>query len=326
MTIDEVLAILLREKDFVSGEAISSQIGVSRAAVNSAVKALKAGGCEIESVTNKGYRITFCPDRLYAGEVYSYLSPERCRSIVCIPSAGSTNNVLKEKLKENPPEGTCVIANEQTGGRGRMGRTFISPSDTGIYMSILLHPQGNIADIGEITAWTAVAVRNAIYSACGIDTDIKWVNDIYAGGLKVAGILTEMSVEGEIGLISNVIVGIGINVNQKQADFPDEIAETATSLSAFSGIPSLSRARLASEIIREMDLLMDRWPGAKAAYLDTYRKNCITLGKEVTITNYATGSSVSGYALDINSDFSLKVRYPDGSVVDVRSGEVSARL
>jgi len=325
MTKDDVLAILLNNKDFVSGEAISSQIGVSRAAVNGAVKLLRNDGCAIESVTNKGYRLTFCPDKLYAGEVYSYLDKDRRDSVICLPAVDSTNNRLKSMLNDNIKAGTCIIANEQTGGRGRMGRTFVSPADTGIYMSILLKPQGAIADIGEITAWTSVAVHKAILNSYGIKTGIKWVNDLYLNGRKITGILTELSVEGEIGMISNIIVGIGINVNQKQSDFPPELSSIATSLAAGSSSGPLPRARLAAEVIKEMDRMMDVWPDGKKEYLTMYRDNCITLGKDVTVTNYATGEGRTGHALDVNDDFSLKVQMDDGTVTDVRSGEVSVK-
>ena len=325
MTKDDVLAILINSDGYISGETISSRIGVTRAAVNGAVKALKSDGCIITSVTNRGYKLEYCPDKLFAGEVYSYLDEQRRSSVICVASTDSTNNLLKEMLKDSPVSGTCIIANEQTGGRGRMGRTFISPPDTGIYMSMILRPEGSFTDMSEITAWTAVAVHNAILSAYGINTDIKWVNDLFLGGKKTTGILTELSIEGEIGVVSNVIVGIGINVNQSRDSFPEELRDIATSLSAGSGTAKLNRARLAAEVIKELDRMMTLWPSGKEQYLETYRNCCLTIGKDVDVINYSTGVSRPGRALDINPDFSLKVIFEDGHTEDVRSGEVSVR-
>ena len=325
MTKDDVLAILINADGYVSGETISNKIGVTRAAVNGAVKALKADGCVITSVTNRGYKLESCPDKLFAGEVYSYLEEDRRSTVICVDTASSTNNMLKEMLKSNPASGTCIIANEQTGGRGRMGRTFVSPPDSGIYMSMLMRPSGSLSDMSEITAWTAVAVHNAILNAYGINTDIKWVNDLFLNGKKITGILTELSVEGEIGIVSNVIVGIGINVNQSQDSFPEELRDIAASLAAGSGTAKLCRAKLAAEVIKELDRMMASWPSGKAQYLETYRKCCLTLGKDVDVINYSTGDTRPGKALDINPDFSLKVCFEDGHTEDVRSGEVSVK-
>ena len=327
MTKDEVLSMLIKADGFISGENISAACGVSRAAVNMTIKQLRSDGCEIEAVTNRGYRLTFCPDRLFAGEVYSFLDNERTDRVMCVDVIDSTNKRLKEMAQKNDlPEGTCLIANEQTEGRGRLGRSFISPPGTGIYMSMLVRPRGAISDIGEITAWTAVAVHNAILKAYGVDTGIKWVNDLFIGGRKMTGILTEMTIEGEIGMISNVIIGIGVNVNQEQTDFPDEIADTATSIKASTGLSPLPRAKLAAEMIRELDKMISLWPEGRIDYLETYRRCCITLGNEVTVSNYATGETKEAFALDINDDFSLKVRYRDGSTGDVISGEVSVLI
>ncbi len=325
MTKDDVLAILLKSSGYVSGELISSHLNISRAAVNGAVKALRTDGCVINSVTNRGYQLVSCPDRLFAGDVYSYLDDDRCRTVICLASVDSTNNRLKDMIKQDIPSGTCMIANEQTGGRGRMGRAFVSPPNTGIYMSMLIKPTGDLSDMSRITAWTAVAVHKAILSACGVNTGIKWVNDLYIGNRKISGILTEMTVESEIGMVSNVIIGIGINVNQKQSDFPPELSDIATSIAAASGSKDLSRSRLAAEVIKELDLMMDNWESGSDRYIDTYRSNCVTTGRRVTVTNYATGDGKSGIALEVNDDYSLKVRYDDGTVEDVRSGEVSVK-
>lgn len=325
MTKDDVLAILINSDGYVSGESISTSIGVSRAAINGAVKSLKADGCEIDSVTNKGYKLTYCPDRLSSGEVYAYLDKDRRKSVICLPTVDSTNNRLKEMINSEIPSGTCIIANEQTSGRGRIGRSFISPANTGIYLSMLIRPSGTFDDLSEITCWTAVAVHNAIIKACGVQTDIKWVNDLYINNRKITGILTELSIEGEVGLATNVIVGIGINVNQKSDDFPEEIRQIATSISAETDNRIYSRAKLAAQIIKELDIMTSKWHDSKNEYLKTYRDNCLTVGKDVSVINYATGVSRPGRAIDVNDDFTLKVRFEDGTEENVRSGEVSVK-
>lgn len=322
MTKDAVLAILKKSGDYVSGERISASLGVSRAAVNTAVKSLRAEGYEILSATNRGYALVNAPDRLTAGELLSCLSEERMKRVLCLDSVDSTNRRLREMAYDGAPEGQVVLANEQTGGRGRLGRSFASPRDKGIYFSILLRPEGTPADSVAITAWTAVAVRRAIQTVCGVSPSIKWVNDLVLNGKKLCGILTEMSVESESGRVQSVIVGIGLNVNEIPADFPEEVRQVATSLAAETG-KTCARAPLAAEIIRQMDRLRADWPQEKAAYLEAYRTGNLTVGREVCITT-ANGER-HAEAVTIREDFSLAVRYADGRTENLLGGEVSVR-
>ncbi|MEI3506310.1 MAG: biotin--[acetyl-CoA-carboxylase] ligase [Anaerotignum faecicola] len=220
MTKDAVLAILRKENDYISGEHISRLLGVSRAAVNTAVKALRAEGYEISSSTNKGYHLDAVPNSISAQELAAYLDEARMQTVECLASVDSTNNRLRELALAGAPNGQVVLANEQTQGKGRRGRAFASPQDNGIYLSILFHPDTLPTDIVEITAWTAVATNNAIEEVCGVRAGIKWVNDLVIDRKKICGILTEMSVESESGYIQYLIIGIGINVNGQAEDFP----------------------------------------------------------------------------------------------------------
>ena len=222
MTKDAVLAILRKENDYISGEHISRLLGVSRAAVNTAVKALRAEGYEISSSTNKGYHLDAVPNSISAQELAAYLDEARMQTVECLASVDSTNNRLRELALAGAPNGQVVLANEQTRGKGRRGRAFASPQDNGIYLSILFHPDTLPTDIVEITAWTAVATNNAIEEVCGVRAGIKWVNDLVIDRKKICGILTEMSVESESGYIQYLIIGIGINVNGQAEDFPAE--------------------------------------------------------------------------------------------------------
>ena len=323
MTKDSVLAILAREKTFVSGESMSRTIGVSRAAVNAAVKALKTEGYEIESVTNKGYMLKSGPDILSAGSVGAFLKPERMQNVLILSNVDSTNRYLREMAFNGAPDGQVVISDEQTSGRGRMGRSFFSPKNKGIYFSYLIRPDMAPADAVTLTAWTAVACLRAICSASGLKPGIKWVNDLVSNGKKLCGILTEMSVESESGRIDSIIIGIGINVNNEVTDFPDDIRNIATSLSLETG-HNVSRAELSAALINELDRMRHDWPDKKDAYLTAYRESDVTCGREVNVI--AGGTSRPATALMINDDFSLKVKFSDGTVSDLSSGEISLKL
>lgn len=322
MTKDSVLNILRNENNYISGEKISNLLGVSRTAVNVAVKALRAEGYDILSSTNKGYYLNTVPNCLTKNELSVYLTEQRMQSVLCIDSVDSTNNRLRASALSGAPDGQIVIANEQLNGRGRRRRDFISPKDKGIYLSMLFHPDNLPKDVAEITAWTAVAVNNAIQSVCGIRPGIKWINDLVINEKKVCGILTEMSVESEGGYVQYVIVGIGINVNEKENDFPKEIRNIAASLSMQTNT-DYSRAQLAGEIIKELDLMRSAWPHEKEKYLNAYKADDITVGKDIIIVK--NGEEKSGVAEAINEDFSLSVCYKDGTRETVSSGEVTVR-
>ncbi|MCM1399998.1 MAG: biotin--[acetyl-CoA-carboxylase] ligase [Clostridium sp.] len=325
MTKDKVLAILKQNDDYVSGEKISSVLGVSRMAVSSAVKSLRNDGYNIISVTNKGYLLQENPqiDKLTIGELMAYLPEERLERVLCLDTVSSTNTKLRELAFDNAPSGYVVIANQQTSGRGRRGRSFVSPKDTGIYMSILLRPDCLPHECPTITAWTAVSVCNAIERVTGISPSIKWVNDLLLNNKKICGILSELSVESEGGHVQHIIVGIGINTNEASEDFPDDIKDIATSIYAETG-KKTTRAQLVAEVINELDKMMEHWPKERDQYLEQYRKLNITTGREIQVLSANAGKNAK--ALEINEDFSLKVMYEDGTIADIASGEVSTRL
>lgn len=321
---DDVLKLISRENGYISGEAVSRKLGVSRAAVNTAVKSLREDGYEITSSTNKGYLLTNSPDILSKGSISALLPDSRSESLYVFDSVDSTNNVLKDLSSKGAKTGTVVIADHQTGGKGRRGRSFASPSGVGVYMSYLFKPEAGFDKISDLTSWTAVAVADAIKNAYGLDSQIKWVNDLLMNRKKICGILTEVTVEGESGFIDNCIIGIGVNVNEDA--FPSEISEIATSISIENGGKVFNRARLASEMIRSMDILKDKWPD-DSYYLERYRDLNITVGSKITAYPQMAenGQGRTGTAIAINEDFTLKVKFDDGSVSDLRSGEVSVR-
>jgi BirA family biotin operon repressor/biotin-[acetyl-CoA-carboxylase] ligase len=263
MTKDAVLALLRSGDGYVSGERLSARLGVSRAAVHAAVKALRAEGYDIRSATNRGYLLQGVPDRLTAAELSAWLPAQRMERVLCLDSVDSTNTRLRAMALAGAPEGQVVLANAQTGGRGRSGRDFASPADLGIYLSILLRPDCLPAQITEITAWTAVAVNDALASVCSLRAGIKWVNDLLLDGRKLCGILTEMSAEPESGYVQHVVIGVGLNVNERPADFPAPLRTLAGSLAMATG-RSWHRAQLAAALIAALDRLRADRPREKA--------------------------------------------------------------
>ena len=322
MTKDQVLILLKQAEDYLSGEEMSKSIGVSRAAIHTAVNKLRKEGYQIESATNKGYRLQNSVDLLTSGEIQSFFSKKREADLICYETIDSTNTRLKELAQQGAKAGTVVVANEQTAGKGRLGRNFQSDKNDGIYLSIMMQPNGGLEQISEITAWVAVCVARAIERVVQVIPGIKWVNDIVLEGKKVGGILTELSVEGESGKIQYLVVGIGINVHNAPESFPEELRQKASSIAAQTG-KKINRAQLAAAMIEELDEMFHVWPNQKEEYLSYYRKNCVTLQKQVRLLR--GGEERTGFAKGITEEFHLLVEYEDGSTEDISSGEVSVR-
>ncbi len=262
----------------------------------------------------------FSPQGLTADALSAYLPAGRLNGVLCLDTVDSTNKRLREMACENAPAGQVVLANGQTQGRGRLGRSFLSPEGKGIYLSYLFdlaHQQG---DVASITAWVAVSVCNAIENVCGVRPGIKWVNDLLLNQKKICGILTEALAEG--GCVRQAVIGIGVNVNESEEDFPQELRPIASSLGLWAGCP-FCRAQLAAEIIRELDAMAAAWPGEKQRYLTAYRSGCVTVGKAIRVIS--SQGERPGVATAVQDDFSLAVNYDDGSSASLSSGEVSVR-
>ena len=319
-----ILKVLQQHRgEFVSGERICAEIGVTRAAVWKGIERLRREGYEIESKPHQGYCLRYAPDALSAEALRAALDTKVVGSIVrCFEAIDSTNTYAKIAAAEPDNNGLVVIADQQTGGRGRCGRSFESPAGLGLYLSALLKPKANPADVIPVTAMAAVAVCNAVERVCGIRPGIKWTNDIILNGKKLAGILTEMGIEGESGQLQYVVVGIGLNVNHQSGDFTPEIEKMATSLALETGKP-VRRLALACALVEELDRVYADIGGDRTPYLAAYRRDCVTLGKEVRIIG--SGQERTGVALDIDESFGLRVRTADGTEELVQSGEVSVR-
>lgn len=311
---NEVLA-LLREGEYISGEEISRALGVSRAAVWKAVRALRAEGVEIDSVPNRGYCLHRSP-RLNAA-----LLQAPPWNVIVLEQADSTNNVAKQLGAQGAPGGTVVVTEHQTGGRGRLGRSFASPPG-GVYLSVLLRPEAELSELMHLTAMTAVAMRRAICDCCGFAPDIKWTNDLLWQGKKLCGILTELSCEAESGRLEYAVIGIGVNCNTRTADLPPEVQPIAGSLAEIAG-RELNPNELAAAMIRRLRELSEQMLSARTAWMREYRSACVTLGKQVLLVRGE--EKRPAFALDVDEEGGLVVRYEDGSIATVSSGEASVR-
>ena len=319
---DQVLALLKAGDAPCSGEGMSRTLGVSRAAVWKAVEALRQEGYVISSAPHRGYRLEDSPDLLSPGELAGALAGRTVgAALLCLDTVDSTNNELKRRA-DTAPDGLAVLAQEQTGGRGRLGRSFVSPAGKGLYLSVLLRPQCVLADAGMLTAWTAVAVCRALERCCGVRAGIKWPNDIVLEDGKLCGILTELELEAETAALRHVIVGVGINVSQDAADFGPEVAPVAISLAQALG-QSPRRSQLAAEVLSALDDLYRAFPAQKADYLARYRALCVTAGRAVRVLR--PGQVRTGTAEAVNEDFALLVRWDNGEQEALSSGEVSVR-
>jgi len=240
----------------------------------------------------------------------------------CLDCVNSTNVFLKELAEGGAPHGTVVIADEQTGGKGSKGRRFESVAGAGLYFSLLLRPGCELADTVNLTPWTAVAVAGAIQSCCGVRPDIKWVNDLLLGGRKLCGILTELSASSS-GELDYAVIGIGINLKQTREEFAAlGLGEIATSLAA-EGLGEVDRNTLAAALIAALDTMAAQFPHEKELWLSRYRAGCITTEKPVRVIR---GNEFrAAYALEVEDDFSLLVRYEDGTTESVNAGDVSIR-
>lgn len=235
-----------------------------------------------------------------------------------LDTVDSTNTYAKALAQSGAPHGTCVLASKQTGGRGRMGRSFSSPAGMGVYLSVILRPGCKAESLMHLTCCAGVAMCDAVEQAAGIRPQIKWINDLVVNKRKLGGILTELSVNNA-GFVEYAVIGIGINCCQKAQDFPGELQDIATSLAIITG-KTISPADLAGQMLQalaDMDITQNE------LYLRRYRADCLTLGQQVVICRGEERQY--GIAIDLDHDGGLIVELPDGDRKTVSSGEVSVR-
>ena len=316
----------------VSGEDLAARLNLSRAAIWKAIQELRKEGHHIDAITNKGYSLAQDSDLLSVEGILPYVKENfMAARIHVFKTLDSTNLTAKKMALDGAAAGTVVIAEEQTKGRGRMGRSFYSPSSSGIYISFILAPLFDAAKSVLITTAASVAVCKAIEKVTGISCKIKWVNDIYLEEKKICGILTEAVTDFESGHIEYIVLGIGINYSTAHEAFPKELSGIAGSLFeeplADSGI---SRNHLIAEIINQVLEINERLESRD--FIQEYKKRSFVLGKEILIIPRVRPDQerdltegVPATAVDIDGDGGLVVQYPDGSVQTLNSGEISIR-
>lgn len=319
-TKERILRHLRASGGYVSGGELSGLLHVTRAAVWKNISLLREEGYEIDSVTNRGYRLVSCPDRYSAEEIGAGLETELLgRNIFCYDSIDSTNEEAKRRALAGAPSGSLFIAEQQTVGKGRLGRNWASPAGTGIWFSVLLRPGVLPLKVAATTLLAGAAVCGAVRETSGCGAGIKWPNDIVIGTKKVCGILTEMSAEME--RVEFVVVGIGINANNTA--FPESLRDKAASLRMESGKP-VRRVALLQEILRRLErLLKENAVSLTPAFLEKYKSRCVSLGKLIGFQR--GGRPATGTAVDISPEGELVVRLPDGTLETVFSGEVSVQ-
>lgn len=322
-TKEKLLALLEDSKEtFFSGEEIARTLQVSRAAVWKAVNALREDGYTIDAATNKGYRLSPDSDILSPQGIRRFLKPEyRDLDLTVLPTAPSTNALVREKANQGCPEGCVIVACEQTDGRGRYGRQFFSPVDSGVYLSLLLRPTAYSPQQATcLTAAAAAAMCQAIEAVTGQQPGIKWVNDIFLHGKKVCGILTEAAVGLETGTLNYMVLGAGVNLYPPAEGFPEEIQSIAGSVLEHS-CPE-AKNRLVGEFLNRF---WDFYSHPECrTYLEDYRARSLAIGRNVTVLS--AGKAVSAYAYGIDDDFRLLVRYENGDTEALSYGEIRIQL
>jgi BirA family transcriptional regulator, biotin operon repressor / biotin---[acetyl-CoA-carboxylase] ligase len=317
---EELVLAFLAEAgdDFVSGEAMSDKLGLSRAAVWKHVNALRAQGYRIDAVPARGYRLVSIPDRLGALELRPLLATHDLGQVVhWFAEVGSTSDVAKGLADDGAAHGEVVIAEAQTGGRGRRGRAWSSPPGRNLYFSAVLRPELPPSRAPELTLLASVALCQAIRDA-GVAAAIKWPNDVLVGGRKVAGILLEMAAETD--LLQWVVLGVGVNVNAAADDFPPELRPVATSIAIERGEP-VPRALFAAAVLGAIEAWLDRHQASGFEPVrDTWRRMCDTLGRDVRV-KLAGEADLVGVAEDVDAGGALMVR-AGGALHRVLAGDV----
>ena len=305
--------------DYISGAALAEKLGVSRNAVWKAVKVLESEGFSISSITSKGYKLNEDNNKLSADLIFPLLNTKEIgRNIKVFDEVDSTNNVIRELETEKAPHGTTAVADSQTGGKGRIGRHFVSPPGIGLYMSVLVRPHFDLNFAPMITAATACAAAEAIEEMCGSKVMIKWVNDLYMNGKKICGILTEASLGLEMRVLDCATIGIGINVHSIGELFDEELRKTASSIEDETGV-RLDRNRLCADILNRLEVYLGKI--SDRSFLRSYRERELLTGNMITAV--VGNENLIGEALGIDDNANLIIRLPYGEIKYLSSGEAN---
>lgn len=317
---NKLLDMLLQNPgEYISGEEISRRLGISRTAVWKQINKLRLEGYEFEAVSRKGYRLVHIPDKLeFTAVIEAMKTNSFGRRLKLIDVTTSTQEEMRLLAEQGAPSGSLIIAEEQTSGRGRQGRKWLSPPGKGIWMSLLLRPELPLTCAPQLTLLCAVAVCRAIRAVTGVDAGIKWPNDLLVQGRKVCGILIESVGEDE--LIRYCIAGIGIDVNLDPDDYPPELLAIATSLKMESG-QDCNRAVLIGAVMNELEKLYELYvEQGFGPICHLWEALSITMGKEITVKT-ARGD-IQGIAEGLDPSGALTLVSKDGQRINIYSGEV----
>jgi len=308
--------------EFISGEELSQTCGCSRTAVWKHIEELRKDGYEVEAVRKSGYRLIAAPDRLSAAEITAGLDTKRIgQHVIAYDEVVSTQPLAQEAAAKGAEEGTLVLAERQTGGKGRLGRPWHSPKGTGIWMSLIIRPAIPLPKTPQITLLTAVTVARTIREETGLPVKIKWPNDIFIGDKKVCGILTELNAESD--RVNYLVIGIGINANSVEADFPEELVQIVTSLRIETG-QTLKRAAFIQQFCRFFEeeyenYLQHGFERVKAEW----EKHSYTIGRWVNVQTIS--QKLEGRAIALDDEGVLMVEDQAGVIHQVYSADVNYR-
>jgi len=313
---------------FVSGEDLAARCGISRQAVWKAVNALRAHGAVIEAVTNRGYHLAGTGSMLSPEGVLALVKPEFGVKVKVFDTIDSTNSEAKRRCAESGGvrglNASVIIAEQQTAGRGRLGRAFFSPPGTGLYLSIIYVPEGGVKSPAVLTASAAVGVCRALKTVYGIDAQIKWVNDVFYRGKKICGILAEGMTNFETGCIDSAVVGMGINI--LPGSFPSELSEVAGTVLDDERADS-KRCLLAAEVVNSVLGIYTAGPEGFLRSMQEYRGRSLLTGRTVIVSPVIdqTEKQYTAVVETVTDEARLVVRTSDGQIRTLESGEVTLR-
>lgn len=315
-----ILRLFRAEDGYISGEHLSRELGVSRTAVWKHISALRNSGYRIEAVPSRGYRLVSSPDVIDPHEVQAHCEKGRVgQRLEFLTVTASTNADAFRLAEQGAIEGTVVLADSQSGGKGRRGRVWASPPGVNLYCSVVLRPAIMPHEAPQLTFLSAVAVARAIELITGLTPEIKWPNDLLLSGKKVAGLLNEMSAETDG--INFVILGIGVNLNMTADQFPDDLRHPATSLLLESGTP-VNRSHFTSTMLRELDRLYAGFLTHEFGPVrDEWQRRCNARGRKVLVTDSGTECS-GGQFVGIDTDGAMLLRSEDDKIHRITCGDV----
>lgn len=317
----EILELLRNSGDYMSGQELCEYFGVSRTAVWKVMNQLKSEGYQVEAVQNKGYKLLSSPDILTESELHSRIRTKWAgKELYYIEETGSTNIDAKRLLEEGKSHGVLAVAEKQTAGRGRRGRSWESPRGSAVYMTIGLKPEFEPSKASMLTLVMAMAAAWAVDEVTGLRSEIKWPNDLALNGKKICGILTELTMESDY--IQSVVIGVGINANMERFDYP--LSETATSL-RIEKKEKVSRAELIAKTMEAFERYYELFLEKEdlSGLLEEYESRLVNLNRRVKVLDPA--GAFEGTALGINPTGELLVLRDDNTVEAVYAGEVSVR-